>query len=1201
MGVVLHSQIQKLAAGKFDYEVPKVKIGIDKLELDVLENTIYEGSFEIESENHIPIRGVVYSSNPRLKCITTAFSGEHAKISYEFDSTGLEESDIETGEIYLICAYGEYKVSFSAVITKYYYKADSGYIKNLSQFFELCQTSYYEAYQLFLSPYFKNLFREDHKKEKMYYEGICKSHIEIKDFDEFLVACGKKQHMLFFLMKESGLYENVKATIKECITLFKEGWGHMEITMESDCDFISLEKKVLTEEDFVGKQCDAPFYIHGEKLHAGRNYGKISIHTSFQTFSYEVCANRELFCDTVHTNSYIETEKLKVELTKLYIDYRLNKILTGEWVRKTMKHLETLMEKEPKNEWYPLLKAQTLILNKQKQDAMWLLEDWKKKYGLDDTEKHAYYNYLCVLCDTEKEFVRAKTEEIKQLYQQNRESFIILWTLLFLDEEYERNKSRKFNAIRLQVQSGNSSPILYLEAYYLMQQESYLISELDSFELRMIEWAIRNHCLSREVAIQTARIAMTKKTYSRLLHKVLLGCAEIFPEKEIISALCTFLIRNGLYGEACYKWYKLAIDQGIRLALIYEYYLMSLPVVNETTLPKVLQLYFQYNCNLDEKVKSRLLAFIIRNKEQEKAVYDGYLRIIDDFSVEQILRHHMDDDLKIIYEDFMERGMITSQVANDFCEILFMKKLVFDSYEGMSKVVVIHNQLNGEQVVPIRDGCAYVGIYTADFVLLIEDSFGNRYGLNREFQTETLLSTYKYSKSMLEIVPNNKYCLVNYFDRKTTYQTLLEEDMVKLHLLMINAGVREEFKLKLLPEIFKYYKNNYTEDFLEEYLLGLDISSLPPKEKAQAVEVLICRGLYENAYELIVKYGNRFIAPSKLISLCSFKIEKQEYESDEFLVELSYDIFKQSLYNDVILDYLLKYYCGSTKNMEEIWNAAKQFELDTYEFEERLLVQMLFTTDYIGNMEDIYDSYQKTGASSLIRQAYFSYCAYGFFVKQEEIPKHFFEYLLKTYEQEEDMSLQSGGKRSAKSFLSDICLLAFMKQLVEMQPLDVKKRKILDELLGYFMNQNMEFAFYEKIDSRLKAKHGIHDKMYIEYRAVPGKKLILNYRYDSDLEEGYRQICMEHMCHGIYVVGISVFFGESLQYYITQVEPDEEKMVSSGRRSRNDVYHEAGGSRFELINNLIVSQTLKDDAAAIKYAEQYMNREIVGKKIFKLL
>ena len=72
--------------------------------------------------------------------------------------------------------------------------------------------------------------------------------------------------------------------------------------------------------------------------------------------------------------------------------------------------------------------------------------------------------------------------------------------------------------------------------------------------------------------------------------------------------------------------------------------------------------------------------------------------------------------------------------------------------------------------------------------------------------------------------------------------------------------------------------------------------------------------------------------------------------------------------------------------MAEIWKAAGAFDIDTFDLEERILSQMLYSTDYIADIEEIYESYVKGGGRELICMAYLSYFADAWLVRNMVVP-----------------------------------------------------------------------------------------------------------------------------------------------------------------------------------------------------------------------
>ena len=68
----------------------------------------------------------MYSSNPRMECLTPQFDGEKVRIRYQFHSEGLIEGDIQRGCFTIVCSQKEYSLPFCVTIGKEYPEADFG-------------------------------------------------------------------------------------------------------------------------------------------------------------------------------------------------------------------------------------------------------------------------------------------------------------------------------------------------------------------------------------------------------------------------------------------------------------------------------------------------------------------------------------------------------------------------------------------------------------------------------------------------------------------------------------------------------------------------------------------------------------------------------------------------------------------------------------------------------------------------------------------------------------------------------------------------------------------------------------------------------------------------------------------------------------------------------------------------------------------
>ncbi len=85
------------------------------------------------------MRGIIYSSNPRMECLTPQFEGEEVRIRYQFHSEGLIEGDIQKASFFIVCNQGN--ITFLLLCP---FQVVCGFIlwkkiKNLDDFLQACE------------------------------------------------------------------------------------------------------------------------------------------------------------------------------------------------------------------------------------------------------------------------------------------------------------------------------------------------------------------------------------------------------------------------------------------------------------------------------------------------------------------------------------------------------------------------------------------------------------------------------------------------------------------------------------------------------------------------------------------------------------------------------------------------------------------------------------------------------------------------------------------------------------------------------------------------------------------------------------------------------------------------------------------------------------------------------------------------------
>jgi hypothetical protein len=83
--------------------------------------------------------------------------------------------------------------------------------------------------------------------------------------------------------------------------------------------------------------------------------------------------------------------------------------------------------------------------------------------------------------------------------------------------------------------------------------------------------------------------------------------------------------------------------------------------------------------------------------------------------------------------------------------------------------------------------------------------------------------------------------------------------------------------------------------------------------------------------------------------------------------------------------------------------------------------------------------------------------------------------------------------------------------------------------------------------------------------------------HENGQAEDYLSEYMQEVYSGVFFKEFVLFFGENLQYYIMEESENEEQLTESGSLQKSDIMNESPDSKYEIINDMMISMTLQDD------------------------
>ncbi len=1186
--------IDRLLNGDFDYERGSLDFSCPRLELVINKGEILEDCFTVYGFPNKLTKGYITTSDMRMECLTPEFAGSEEQIRYRFHSEGLEEGAVVKGEFFVISNQGEYYLPYVVTVAHRVLDSSLGGIKNLFHFANLAKSNMEEAMQLFYSPDFKQILTGNDRQYLKVYEGLSKYKGNGQNLEEFLLVINKKQKTEYLLEESHIRVENPEGISEGKISITKNGWGYTFLNIETEGDFLSVEKEELSDDDFLGNYCKLSYYIDADRLHAGKNYGSIRLYSAYVDITAEVVV---INGESHRMKKIREREKKRTicQIMKYYQALRLKKIGTAVWLSETQKEVENLLAFNEDDISARLFQAQLLITKERFNEAKWILDRISNYYAEEVSEPvlYSYYLYLTTLYHREEQYVNEVAAVVEQIYRENEGNWRIAWLLLYLSEEYSKSAQKKWIFLEEQFRYNCKSPVIYAEAAMIVLANPAILMKLGEFEIQVLNYMAKQEVLTAEVTVQVRYLIQNAKEYKESLFYLLKVCYEVNPNDEILLTICTILMKGGRSGKKYFPWYQAAVEKEMRITKLYEYYMMSIDLEYDKPIPKTVAMYFSYHSDLDYERNAFLYANVHKNRESFPEVYKAYTINIEKFVEEQILKGHINRNLAYLYKNLLTPRMLNEEMANALAKLLFMHQIEVEQ-RAVRWAVVYYARMAEEIMYPVINGKVQIPLYDNDYTLLFEDDNRNRYQISTPYIMEKFMLPGKVAKVIAPLVTNQLGYATYICECSNHFVAITEENLDFFLQLLESDKVESAYKKEIGLKLVQFYYENDRIKELDLYLEEVEASIFDHKERGEMLRFLVMRGLYEKAYEWIGQYGLEGIDPKILVRLCDRLIERDEYTGDELMCHVIMHAFRYGKYNEAMLNYLMVYFEGMTKELRNIWKAALAFELDNYEMTERILRQMLYTGSYVGEKMEIFKNYVAENGKIEMEMAFLAQGAYDYFVKEKVQEEYLFEEIMRLYRLGEEIPF--------------ICKLALTKYYAENKnereyvKRDADKCDTLEKFLTELVERGIALGYFKEYAEMFPMMKQFGDKTIIEYRAHPDAKAMLHYvieKEEGDVGE-YHTEELKNVFGGVCTKEFVLFFGETLQYYIIEERDGKGQLTESNAIQKSDIMEEEMQTRFTMINDMVISKTLQDYDTVDALLEEYFLQEYENDRLFYL-
>jgi len=1202
--------VENILNGKFEYTKSVLEFSTSGIELTVCDGEEIEGSFLITGPSDELTEGSVSSSELRMEVLTGSFTGQKNEIMYRFNASGLSDLDCIKGDFRIISNHGEYMLPFRVSVKKHDVDSSLGEIKNLFHFANLAKSKWDEALKLFYSSSFHYVLQSTDAQYEGLYRGLSKVTNSQRNMEEFLIAINKKSPITYITDKKEIEYKDIQEDIDENIEISKNGWGFSYLNIKSDSDFIEISENEITEPDFADGKYKLVIKIHKDSLHAGENFGNVIICAGSFESKIAVRISQNSGISNAEMLSYLEKKKITASIMKQFIEFKARKINSKEWLSNTGELIMKMFAIDKEDIVFRMYATQYLITagktnesKKSLEDIMPIIEKLLKEKDKKAETLYAYFLYLQTLLTRQESDINKAAIIIEELYKRNADNWRIAYLLQYVSDEYATNSKKKWDLLKKHFYLGANSPLIYMDAIYVLRDNATLLDCLDDFETTVIYFAAKKGILTIPIMDRVVFLAHRYKEYNEKIYRILKICYDISPNTETLEAICLLLMKGERTDAESFAWYKRAVEAQLKILRLYEYYMMSAVTDDDgrvtCDINKMVLMYFSYQSSLPWRSNAILYRYMYEHRFEYEDIYESYKIQIEKFVLEQIDKEHISMALGFLYEHIITKQMIDSVNAGKLLKMLYMTEIDTKD-DTLSDVIVVYDKCRKQMKYKMQNGIANLPLYGSEYTILFSDSKDNRYANTVKYSKKRFMKDTNFSSMVIPFIQSGEENLDLFLCElgKSAY-TITMENVQRYRDLVETDIIRDDVRAEIRSNLIRFYYDNDFMRQLTEYLANIAPESLTAVQRGEMIELMVLTGMYDKTLKWLKKYGCNKIEPKIIMRLCARSFEDST-EDPNLLSEIAWYSFRQGKYDEPMLMFLVEHFSATSREMRDLYIAAKSYGVDTTNLLSRIIVQMLYTGVYVGDTEKLLCDYGKAVGGSDTEIAALAKFSYDYFVRGE---------VTKSYYYERIGDLVMGGVD-----VPDICKMAYLSYYADdytSGKKDVYANSIIEGFLDDLISKNYVFAFYKKYLGVSNKMRKFADKTILEYRTNKSSTCTVHYMLISDdsNEKDYKSMEMTESIDGIYTAMFVLFFGEKIQYYITEEKNEEEssmpmasgmqQLTQSGMLTpmQTNVLSEDG--RFNIINEMIVSSAMNDLEKSRKLAGDYFKNRFLVDELFK--
>lgn len=1145
-------------------------MSVTNLDIVVEEGRVYKDSFCIESENHVPFKGIVRSTNDKIGVETEEFSGTRVEIPFYFKGKLAGAGSEFEGDFLLITDGGEFNIPYRFSVVPKSAETSIGVITDMEEFTKLYLTSRQEAMELFFLPNFAEVFLKDLPEQKAMYHSLMKSRSRSMILEEFLSAAGYKEPARLLVDKTQIVLDAGKD--KEVLTLKLEPEGYVEGWIVAKKGQVQLSRQKFTSNDFVNGCLE----VEIEKNHSYlMGNDTIHIRTMRQQFtlSVEWWGTLPVFSREREDRNLIR--KQQAELMHNYLYFRTGSIEFDDFAEESRLVLDNLFYATREVRWQ-LYQLQLLMMENFRQEAEERLKELEEKQKTEQFTplEENYFLYLKAMFFRTPEAISTAVLSIREFYAIAEKKAEALWMLIYLDREYVYNKRLQYDTIKQLFQEGENSSLLYFEACEILNDNPNYMEELGAFEISIFRWGVRYGYISMALAYQFARLALRIKFYSSSIFHIAEKLYQVEPDDRFLQVICSLLIKGNRCGREYHEYFKSAVNANLKIIGLNEFFVRSMDFTQYEVIPHKVLIYFTYSNSLDSMEKAYFYSNVLENREVYDEVFGAYYAKMVPFVEEQLVKGKMNEHLAYLYHYFQKEILEKPDYTKAVCDILFYEKLTCKN-RNMIGVYVSGPETGTETYYPFSGGVCYAEIPNNRTVLYFVDSKEQRYVIDVPCEREPFLSAGQFPKEWIQKNMANRRILLSLSDRID--DEIKAEDLPVLQKIAFDEEYQPWIKARAIEKLLDYYERHQNKEELARWLERIDYSNVSGSFRKRLMDYYMEVGMIENAYFGIELYGCGIMGAVKRLRLAVFGVRYGEGAKEDTTLYLAYSAFMNKKYNRDTLRYLMEHFRGEMEDLLLIWERSRKFGLKTSGFEKKMLEQSMFTGNDADGLFPVFEIFYQENQGDPLVERYLSYVAEKERKGSLELP--------------ESIHVIIGQEILAERITDRESKICFLYYFAGRDQWEEQSKDAAGKIIGEMLEDEEYLPVFHRYAQWVNLPTEYLERTFLTYHGIPDKTVILYYQVEEEKGQ-IRKKYLQEILPGLYCGSMYFYQSDHVNYRLEE----EGELVEDETRLRFETFAcEGENSRFFALNQFSAEEA---DGEEI---QQYLIRTFFTDQYMKLL